>query len=387
MPRLLLVLLLALVPLRALANPPLVIEETALSVEIGGEAFRLPALVVKEAGAARRLPVALITHGQAADEERRSRVEARAYLRTARDFARRGWLAVVVVRRGFGRAEGDKPFALRGCRDGDYGPAVEAQADDLEAALKAIARRPDADPERAIVLGVSVGGAAALAMASRPVEGLRGVINVSGGMRSLAREGRPTQCRPEDLGTLFERLGAGARVPSLWLYAENDLVFPADLVRRLHESYVARGGRTDFHMLPPVGADGHEMFASNDGLLRVLPAIDRYLRANRLPTYDPAPIEAALKAVNPNGAARAVFQRYAGRPTEKALAASPAGRYVAAQFGGADLAEVEAKALAECARQASEPCRVVLRNFTPVPDEGAKPAAEPAGPQRGTSTQ
>ena len=105
----LLLVLLALSALPARAEEPLVVEETFLSVTIRDQPFRLNALIVKEAGQPGRLPVAIITHGQAGEAEKREQLQPRAYLRVARDFARRGWLAVVVVRRGFGRSEGSKP--------------------------------------------------------------------------------------------------------------------------------------------------------------------------------------------------------------------------------------------------------------------------------------
>jgi dienelactone hydrolase len=373
-----LALLLAL-PAAPRAEEPLLVEETFLSVEIGGQPFRLHALVVKEAGLGRRLPIAMITHGQAAEAERRERLDPRIYLRAARDFARRGYLAVVVVRRGFGRSEGDRPLAVAACRNGDYGGVVEGQADDLEAALKAIGRRADADASQAVALGVSAGGAAVIGLAARRPEGLRAVVNVSGGMSSRRRDGTPAACGPDDLASYFAGLGARGGVPGLWLYAENDAIFPAEEVRRFHEAFVARGGRTDFQMFPPVGSDGHDMFVSNDGLLRILPALDRFLRANRLPTFDPAPVETALRELGLGTSSRALLARYHGRATEKALAVSSSNKTLYAAFNHGDLAQAEASALEGCAKQAGEPCRILARNFDVVREE------PPA--QRGSSAQ
>jgi dienelactone hydrolase len=106
-----------------------------------------------------------------------------------------------------------------------------------------------------IALGASAGGAAVLALAARNPPGLRAVVNVSGGIRPLSPDGGPgVYCKPEDLVPAFAGLGERSRVPSLWLYAENDSLFPADYVRGLHEAYVAKGGRSDFHMFEPIGA-------------------------------------------------------------------------------------------------------------------------------------
>jgi dienelactone hydrolase len=277
-----------------------------------------------------------------------------------------------VVRRGFGRSEGRQPYSLRGCSNGDYATGLNDQADDIEAAIKAIARRGDADPDQVTALGVSVGGATVLNLAARNPPGLRAVVNVSGGVRTQPREGSPpVTCKPEDLVPAFASMGERSRLPSLWFYAENDSFFPADYVRQLHEAYVAKGGRTEFHMFEPIGKDGHEMFATAEGMLRWIPALDRFLRANKLRTYDMAPIEAALRELNIATAARQVVNRYHGRPTEKALALSQSKKTVNAQFGGADLDDVEKKAIDGCAERAKEPCRLLLRNFEVVKEPAA----------------
>jgi dienelactone hydrolase len=347
-----------------LAEERLLVEETFLSVVIKDKPYALEALVAKQLGGAAKLPIALITHGQPLELEQREAVSSRSYLRTAREFARRGWLAVVVVRRGFGQSGGKAPYALRGCRDSNYSQLLDDQADDLQAALAAIAKRPDADPSQALAVGVSVGGATVLNLAARNPYGLRAVVNVSGGVQSVSRsgEGAPT-CTADDLVSVFAALGARSRLPTLWLYAENDSLFPAEYVRKLHETYVSGGGRTEFHMFDAIGKDGHQMLMHPDGMLRWIPVLDRFLRAHNLSTYDPAPAEAAVRELGLTPAARQVFARYRGRPTEKALAISQSNKTLYVQFGGVDLGEVETRAREECARQAKEPCRILLRNF------------------------
>jgi dienelactone hydrolase len=361
-------------PVAATAEERLLVEETFLTVDIKGERYQLEALVAKEAGGGRR-PVAIITHGQSHEAERRERLAARSYLRTAREFARRGWLAVVVVRRGFGRSEGKQPYVLRGCRNGDYA-TLDDQADDLEAAIAAIGRRSDADIGQMIALGVSVGGATVLNLAARNPPGLRAVVNVSGGLRVRPREGGPpVTCKPEDLVPVFGRMGERSRIPSLWLYAENDSFFPGDYARQLHEAYAVKGGRVEFHMFEPIGEDGHDMFGHFDGMLRWIPVFDRFLRMHKLPTYDAAAIAATLKVLNLSATMRSVLTRYEGRPTEKALALSRSNKTGYSQFGGANLDDAEAKARAACEERAKEPCRVVLRNFEVVKD-ALEPAAK-----------
>src|SRR5262249_11755398 len=140
------------------------------------------ALIIKRAAAAGRLPLALIAHGKPTTQGRMSDQHVRDYLMQARDLARRGWLAAIVMRRGFGASDGPQPVPAS-CASTSLTARFDADADDIGAALAMIAQRPDADPARMIAIGVSAGGAAVTALAARNPTGLRGVVNVSGGLR------------------------------------------------------------------------------------------------------------------------------------------------------------------------------------------------------------
>src|SRR5262249_58190862 len=80
----------------------LIVEDTFLTVEIDGKPFRLEAQIVKRPDLPGRLPVALLTHGRSAASDRNAELRAGKLKPQASDFALRGWLAVTVVRRGFG---------------------------------------------------------------------------------------------------------------------------------------------------------------------------------------------------------------------------------------------------------------------------------------------
>ncbi|MDP4594145.1 MAG: lysophospholipase, partial [Beijerinckiaceae bacterium] len=199
--------------------PDLSVEKTFLIVRIGTSLNRLEALIVKEASRSGRLPIALINHGKPAGNLRMSSIQAERYLGVARDFAARGYLAVALVRRGYGRSDGPIPVTLN-CSSTSLAPRFDSAADDINAAFKVLANRPDADPLRAIAIGVSAGGAAVLAWAARNPPGLKAVINISGGLSF-------PKCSKDDiLVQTFGQMGKVSRVPSLWLYSTNDSLFP-----------------------------------------------------------------------------------------------------------------------------------------------------------------
>src|SRR5262249_10835547 len=136
----------------------LVVENTFLTVQIDGKPFRLEALIVKRPDLDGKLPIALVTHGRHFSAERNAQRRAEDLRPQAGDFAWRGWLAVSVLRRGFGVSEGPEPKGPD-CLTYDFRDYFERSADDLVAALAVIAQRPDADPSRVIAAGESTGGA------------------------------------------------------------------------------------------------------------------------------------------------------------------------------------------------------------------------------------
>jgi pimeloyl-ACP methyl ester carboxylesterase len=349
----------------------LVEESTFLTVRIAGRWFRLEAMIVKPADATERLPIALLTHGKNLTAEENARKRAADLLPQARDFAHRGWLAVSVVRRGFGLSDPPQVPEVD-CIHQEFTRNFEGGADDLAAALSAIQHRGDADPRRAIAVGVSAGGAAALALAARRPAGLVGVVNVSGGLH-LRRNGRACGFEP-GLISAFADMGARARVPTLWLYADNDSLFAPALVRALHAAYTPSGGAAELIELAPLKTDGHFLWSNFDGRRQWLPALDRFLLAHAWPTWDRARVEAALARLRPGLRSIPTVETYLMAPSEKVLARARSGRGVTWWAGG-DMAAMREKSVVACEQQFHEPCAVVMENFSVIGD--APSAARP----------
>lgn len=338
----------------------LIEESTFLTVQINGRPVRLEALIVKPAGVSGRLPIALITHGKNFSAEENAAKRARDQLPQARDLAHRGWLVVSVVRRGFGLSTGPQAPDVD-CAHYAFQPNFERNADDLAAALAVVARRPDADPRRVIAVGVSAGGATAMALGARRIPGLVGIVNVSGGLR-LSRNGVPCQFEPALIAT-FANFGARTRVPTLWLYAENDSLFGPKLVRAMHAAYRRAGGQAELTQLPPLAeTDGHQLWSNFNGRKLWLPLLDRFLAAHALPTWDRGKVETRIAALPIGQASRPVIETYLAAPTEKVLAISQSSRRVFWWAGG-DLVAMRQKSLESCQKQTGERCSVVMENF------------------------
>jgi dienelactone hydrolase len=343
------------------ARAAISVEETKIKVEIRGWTYSLEAVVAKPAGVTGKLPIAMLTHGSPRVAADRQRVRAlTSLLPQARDMAHRGWLAVGVIRRGFGSS--DQPFAEGyDCDKPNFLRALSTAVEDVAAAHKVVATWPDADASRTVAIGVSVGGATMVAWSAIQPAGLRAVINVSGGTGSKAPL---INCDENGLVSAFGTFGATSRVPTLWFYAENDSFLPPRLVNRMHAAFTNAGGNADLHAYGPMGEDGHNIWGMSDARVLWLTEVDKLLRAQKLPTWDPAPIDAATAQFN--AAAKRTLAYYLAFPTEKALAISRQKGVARFIGNNVELPAARAKALDVCAAAANEPCDILIEDFAPL---------------------
>ena len=339
-------------------------ERTFLTVQNDKGRFRLEALVVKPAKADGRLPIALITHGKNAKAAENQALRADMMLPQARDFAARGWLAVVVLRRGYGQSDGlpgvSRGAAYMACENADLARGFEVEADDLDGALKVVAARPDADGSRAIAIGQSLGGGVVLAFAARRPAGLLGVVNVSGGAWRTNGEGNV--CQHADLVAAMATLGARTRIPTLWLYAENDSLFPPELVTRMRDAYAASGGRAELRMFPPVMHDGHRLFADFGGRVKWLRAVDGFLQAHGMPNANLARAEMVMSTTKLATRARPVVDEYLSTPAPKLLVATPSGAGAYWVANPNDIEGARKRLLTNCRERSGAECTVVMEN-------------------------
>lgn len=305
----------------------------------------LEAVLIKPPGT-RRFPIALLSHGAPRDiAERPLMSPSRAHAQ-AMEFVRRGFAALVVMRRGYGTSDGGFVERAGPCEKRDYFTAGNIAADDLRAAADAMSRRTDVTTQGMIAVGVSAGGFASVALASRPPPGLAAVISFAGG------RGSPSDnevCSADALVAAFASYGKTARVPMLWVYAENDKYFGPELARRMHTAFNGAGGKAQLIEAPAFGEDGHTLYSR--GIPIWTPMVDRFLREQNLGTRDlitlsvpNLPPPAQLKDIG-----RKNFEIYLAAGPHKAFAVSPRGAF-AYRTGRRTEQEARDDALAACAK-------------------------------------
>lgn len=335
----------------------LVQERQYLRVKIGGRDVRLEALFVKRADAKGRLPIVFFNHGRPAYREMtldHSLANDDPGINLLADMARRGWLVVAIHRRGFGQSDGpsqsDSPCAVD-----SYMAGMNADADDIEASIPVVAKRGDADAGRMIAMGGSAGGAASLALAARNPPGLAAVINLAGGEHwagcAAIRESIPID---------FANLGSRSRIPTLWVFAKNDLNHPLDQIEVMRSAFTGAGGNLKLVLLEPIGEDGHTGLYTIAGRAQWLVETDNFLRAHNLPTWPIASVDVALQRLQWPASWRTYIQAYLAAPGEKALART-ASRQNAFYQTAATIEDARKRALESC-QQKGEPCTIVMED-------------------------
>ena len=80
-------------------------EMVTLSATIDGDRYDLEAQILTPPGAG-PFPLAVVTHGSPRRASSRRKMTTHQYVPRAMEFARRGYVAAIVMRRGYGRSEG-----------------------------------------------------------------------------------------------------------------------------------------------------------------------------------------------------------------------------------------------------------------------------------------
>ncbi|MBP2300280.1 CocE/NonD family hydrolase [Azospirillum picis] len=318
-------------------------------------------------------PVAILSHGAPRDPAERAEMTPLRYVQQAREFARRGWAVLAVMRRGYGGSDGPYAESNGGCDNPDYLHAAVQSREDLRQAVQYMARQPFADAGRVIAVGVSAGGFASLALAADPPPGLKAVVSFAGGRGS---RGDNDVCKEDRLVAAFGTLGRTSRLPTLWIYAENDLFFGPGLARRFVDAYTREGGRAEFVAAPANGKDGHFFFSA--GIPQWIPAVDAFLARNGLVPRDGL-IALSLPALEPpselSAANRAKFPAYVEAGGNKAFAVAPDGAY-GWKAGLRSTEDAQRKALDACASHTRQACRIAYVNDRPA-GTAAAPAVTP----------
>jgi dienelactone hydrolase len=307
-------------------------------------------------------PLALLTHGTSNDPLERAQVTPWGFIPQAMWFARRGFVVLVVVRKGYGRSSGEQLDSNHGgCSfGGSFTESGEQSAADLRAAVKYAETLSEVDTSTIVSAGVSTGGFAQVALTVDPPPGLKAAISFAGGRGG---DGNLHNCNEGGIVSAFHDFGKKSRVPMLWIYSENDRWFPPEMAQKFDAAFRRGGGNDEFVMAPPFSDDGHHFFQNVSGWS---PIVDAFLKEKgllTLPDLLPEPDVLNVKApAELSERGLAAFHNFLLYGPRKAFATNGHGGWgMAVGMFDQDLADK--KALENCAKAANVPraCAIVAR--------------------------
>jgi dienelactone hydrolase len=350
-----------------------------LPVTENGKTLQFETTIYKPPGEG-PFPLLVMNHGK--ERGKPSAQKRDRFLAMGREFVRRGYAVAVPMRKGFSKSGGI--YSDFGCNMHDNGMV---QADDIEAALRALIKMPWIDHDRVLVAGQSYGGLATLAFGTRPFPGVRGLLNFAGGLRI---DGDFCDWKSA-LVSAFTSYGSRTSLPSLWFYGANDSYFDPALAQRLQNAYQSAGGSSQLIAFGRFKSDAHGLISSRDGVPVWWPETERFLQRLGLPTEistliaetapPPASGFAALDNANAipyvSEAGREAYRHYLSQSLPRAFAVSASGAWSWAEDGD----DPPSRALDACQKNSKTPCQLYAVDQTVVwtapENTGAMVAAAP----------
>jgi dienelactone hydrolase len=224
-------------------------------------------------------PLAVIAHASTQNVLRRAQTPQPEYHALTAYLVARGYAVLVPERPGHGATGGKYLEDQGGCDEANYSRSGYATADSIKAALNYLIAQPFVRQERTIIVGHSAGAWGALAMAAEDRKLVSAIVAFAPGRGGHANDAPNQVCAPHTLIASAREFGDEARVPVIWLVADNDSYFSPDLSKQMADAFRAGGDKVDFRVLPAFGSEGHWL-AETDGGEKVFgPVLDAAIKA------------------------------------------------------------------------------------------------------------
>lgn len=211
-------------------------------------------------------PLFIFNHGDVTDGPALTRRIRFRDMYVANELLALGFAVAMPARPGVGRSEGlyDRFSGAGSVILGSASHLLNKGREQGEECLAAIAylrTLPNLDSNRIVIAGQSAGGFAAsiFGMQSTQPEWLKAIVNFSGGRTDTGTDKVAKGLNAGMVGA-FRLIGEQSKVPSLWIFAENDSRYSADTIRASHEAFTKAGGNAKLLLYPASKNDGHAVY-------------------------------------------------------------------------------------------------------------------------------
>lgn len=262
-------------------------EVMTLPLTIDGTVYQVVTHVYKPNGAG-PFPLVIFSHGRAPLQADRDKLMYPVLVGHANYWLRKGVAVVAPVRPGYGETGGaDRENSLARWNgstcisDPDF-TKVGRKASEVVAAVHGWGmQQPWVRKDHILLEGQSVGGLTTVAASVLNLPGVIASVNFAGGAGGYPAVSPGKSCKPENLTKTYAGFGKLVKIPSLWLYAENDQYWGAEAPQRWHAAFSAGGSDTALVQTGPLpDHDGH-LLLNYGGRLWSVP-LDAFVRKTGL---------------------------------------------------------------------------------------------------------
>jgi dienelactone hydrolase len=246
------------------ANPPLAWREEIVSYQapatLGSNLLEATLLLpeVRSSGSG-PYPVMVWSHGDITLDNPSMRYKRRIRdMVVAREFLKLGVAVLMPARRGVGLSQGSYPAGFS-AGDADATYKARVHAEDILPALAWLKTRNELDASRILLSGQSAGGYVTMYLAGQNPAGVVGAIDFSGGRTNMTGVTGPTHLN-QMMVDGFAEFGKTIRIPTLWVFAENDSRYTANTIRASYEAFEKAGGKGRLLLSPAIDVDGHFIY-------------------------------------------------------------------------------------------------------------------------------
>jgi dienelactone hydrolase len=230
---------------------------------------------------AKPYPALVLNHGRSVTPEERAAYGRVKLSAVSRWLTRLGFMVAVPTRVGYGVTGGEDVEDTGTCNRKNYPPGYTASAVQTLKVLETLRSRPDVSKDRAVIIGQSFGGTTAITVAALNPPGIQATINFAGGGGGNPKTRPQDPCGATLLKKMFAGYGRTARIPSLWIYTENDMYFGPKHPKEWFDAFEAAGGTGEYTRFPAHGKNGHRLFYDAPEVWQ--PRVLEFLRAHGYP--------------------------------------------------------------------------------------------------------
>jgi len=188
----------------------------------------------------------------------------------AMKFVELGFAALIVERRGYGHSKENFEEIVGDCDHRDNIASGRIASSDILGALDFAEKNLQINNSNVILVGHSAGGFSSIFASGYGFHGVKAVINFAGGRGADG-------CSRQNVLSAFAFVGKMSRIPTFWIYNENDKAFPPNIAKQMLNSFKSTGGQAELKMLPAFGRDGHSLFSDVAGIPIWLPITKDFL--------------------------------------------------------------------------------------------------------------